>query len=145
MQRDLERDDMIPVAPVYPASVNGALCLPRALMDFRASSSPYRFAGLKEPWKFTGSEDAAPLEQAARARILLADHGLSRVERLVELTTDAIFMASSLRQRTYRVQHVEVAFILLLVDRRALSASCSGGRSPRPPTHCTEDRNSPHN
>ena len=24
-------------------------------MDFRASSSPYRFAGLKGPWKFTGS------------------------------------------------------------------------------------------
>jgi hypothetical protein len=36
------------------------LCLPRALMDFRASSSPYRFAGLKGPWKFTGSEDAGP-------------------------------------------------------------------------------------
>ena len=45
-QRGLEHDDMIPVASVYPASVNGALCLPRALMDFRASSSPYRFAGL---------------------------------------------------------------------------------------------------
>src|SRR5580658_9086374 len=27
-------------------------------MDFRASPSPYRFAGLKGPWKFTGSEDA---------------------------------------------------------------------------------------
>jgi hypothetical protein len=27
-------------------------------MDFRASSSPYRFAGLKGPWKFTGLEDA---------------------------------------------------------------------------------------
>jgi hypothetical protein len=57
VQRDVERDDAIPVAFIYPASVNGALCLPRALMDFRASSSPYRFAGLKGPWKFTGSED----------------------------------------------------------------------------------------
>jgi len=46
VQRGLERDDMIPVASVYPASVNGALCLPRALMDFRASSLPNRFAGL---------------------------------------------------------------------------------------------------
>jgi hypothetical protein len=59
VQRDVE-DDVIPVASVYPASVNEALCLPRALMDFRASSSPYRFAGLKGPWKFTGSEDAGP-------------------------------------------------------------------------------------
>jgi hypothetical protein len=58
VQRDVERDDAIPVAFIYPASVNGALCLPRALMDFRASSSPYRFAGLKGPRKFTGSEDA---------------------------------------------------------------------------------------
>jgi hypothetical protein len=58
VQRGLERDDRIPVASVYPASVSGALCLPRALMDFRASSSPYRFAGLKGPWKFTGFEDA---------------------------------------------------------------------------------------
>jgi hypothetical protein len=33
VQRDVERDDVIPVASVYPASVNGALCLPRALMD----------------------------------------------------------------------------------------------------------------
>jgi hypothetical protein len=29
-------------------------------MDFRASSLPYRFAGLYGPWKFTGSEDAGP-------------------------------------------------------------------------------------
>ena len=58
VQRGLERDDRIPVASVYPASVNGAWGLPRALMDFRGSSSPYRFAGLKGPWKFTGLEDA---------------------------------------------------------------------------------------
>ena len=58
VQRGLERDDLIPVASVYPASVNGLCACPGPLMDFRASSSPYRFAGLKGPWKFTGSEDA---------------------------------------------------------------------------------------
>jgi hypothetical protein len=58
VQRGLERDDLIPVASIYPASVNGALCLPRALMDFRASSLPYRFHDLKGPWKFTGLKDA---------------------------------------------------------------------------------------
>ncbi len=31
---------------------------PGALMDFRASSLPYRFDGLKGPRKFTGLEDA---------------------------------------------------------------------------------------
>jgi hypothetical protein len=46
VQRGLERDEVNPVASIYPASVNGALSLPRALMDFRASSLPYRFAGL---------------------------------------------------------------------------------------------------
>jgi hypothetical protein len=29
-------------------------------MDFRSSSLPYRFAGLRGPWKFTGLEDAGP-------------------------------------------------------------------------------------
>ena len=60
VQRGLERDDAIPVASVYPASGNGTLYVPRALMNFRVSSSPFRFDGRKGPWKVTGLEDAGP-------------------------------------------------------------------------------------
>ena len=43
VQKRLDRDELSPVA-IYPASVIGTLSLLRALMDFRASSLPYRFA-----------------------------------------------------------------------------------------------------
>src|SRR5208337_1183832 len=59
VQRCLERDEVNPVASIYPNSLNGALSLPPVLMDFRALHRLAVLLASKGPWKFTGLKDAA--------------------------------------------------------------------------------------